>query len=291
MLISSSLGGPLDPWTVKPIIENKKRVFYPKHTKSHIDCLVGGKEVPNFQDRAQEYIDSIIPLAGVSFTGLNTVKLLGKRWQYSPLQLVSTGEPSPLPGGKHKGETVPQIINKSKEKYLAIIYGSNNRYFYDGTVSVENAMNMFFTELNILLENSTFEAVFIATIFPRSADIDQNNNVISNVKKFNEMFLSHRTRTIEKYFIYGKNDKGERRAIRWIPVDMTDTLIYSEMKELKYYCCKNYKKPSNRHDLTHINAVYLEIYLKKLSNAVLKYNKSVAKFQKTRKRKFDEMMK
>lgn len=259
--------------------------YVEKHSESHLCCLVGGKKGPDFREEAQKYINSIFTVEVVSFPGLNTRKLLGMKWEYNPLRLVHTGEPSPIPGGKHEGLTVPEVVSKfSSSKTLAIIYSSNNRNFFDGTVSVENALFMFFAELNILLQNCNFENLYISTIFPRGEDVSENGGLVSQISEFNYALLLEKTRYLEKYKIFGKNEQGSRKMIQWVPINMVETLPYGEMRNLKFYCSNNYKKPHYKRDLTHVNAVYLELFLRKLKDTYIK-NVRTKKLNKKKNKK------
>ena len=71
-----------------------------------------------------------------------------------------------------------------------------------------------------------------------------------------------------------KNRKGETRDLKWMPVDMTQELVYTEIQRMrpdqKYFCEKNLDKirKGKKADYTHINAVYLEKFYRKLDVCV-----------------------
>ena len=282
MVVTSSLGGPLDPEAVKPV----KGKFISKHSPSHVDCLVGAKEGPNYKEDCYKYLNKIRPAEVISFSGLNTRKLLGKIWKvspHSPPTLESCGDPLPIPSGKHENKTVPQVMkNVSGVKFLSIIYGSNNRNFFTLNLPVENVLQMFFTELNLLLGESNFEVVFISTVFPRAEDLSENGEIQTQIKEFNDYFLSHKARSNRKLRIFSKNGGDEERIIRWVPVDMTKHLPYHDMKNEKYYCEKNSYKNNDRKDLTHINAKYLKLFYLELDSTIVKYIQDKKKFKKRR---------
>ena len=130
---------------------------------------------------------------------------------------------------------------------------------------------MFFEELNSLLCESNFEAVFISTVFPRAEDLSENGEIQIQIKEFNDYFLSHKARSNRKFRIISKFGGDEERIIRWVPVDMTKQLQYHEMRDYKYYCKKNGYKTNSRKDLIHINAHYVKFFYLELDSTIVKY--------------------
>ena len=276
-MFTSSLGAGLDPYAVKPVTVDGERKYERKHNKEHLDCLVGtNTSKPQFFVRdSLNHIQKIRPLAIASFPGLNTNKLLGKRWcLYPEPHLVEVGNavPTPLPAGKYKGKTIPQVVKSFKDsKIAAIIYGSNNRIYFEKNkhISPEKAVKMFFQELELVFNESQFEMLFISTIFPRGEDLNEKGELISQIKEFNDLLLLPYSRTNPNFKINIKSHDGKEKQLKWDIIDMTDLLVYREMKDPKYFCqLNNYKKFK---DLIHVNKKYLSEFYLRLDTKINKY--------------------
>ena len=253
----------------------KHRSYVDKHSSDHLDCLVGGRPGSDFAEAAKAYIDSIRPLDVISFSGLNTEKMLGGFWEKRTLAFrrPRNATPWPIPSGAFAGQTVPQAVQSySSSRFAALIYGSNNRVFFDNTFSVDDAFSMLFQEITMLLQGSAFDVIFISTIFPRADDLDECNRIKSNVKLFNDKMLSLVNRRCDRYKISIKNRDGVDQVVHWVPIDMTDVLPYHEMHNQKYFCEKNLRKRNT--DQIHVNAKYLEVYYRKLDAAIQKYKRN-----------------
>lgn len=283
-MVTSSLGGPLDHTATK------KNPFGPgysqKHRADHTDCLVGGRPGKGYGQASVAYINNIRPLDILTFSGLNTYKLFGGKWKRDPedpchppvLKCGPRDKPQSIPSGPYKGQVVPDVVRSYRASpFAAIIYGSNNRVFFDNKCfSVEEALGMFFMEIGKLFEGSSFHVVFVSTIFPRADDIDENGNVITNVEKFNDLLLNQKTRTSRKYLLRIRDSAGVDRVLPWVPVDMTKELPYEEMHNLEYFCNLNGRKikRGKNPDLIHVNAMVLEKYYRKLDECIDNFKKS-----------------
>ena len=118
-MFTSSLGGGLDPYAVKPVIIKGERKYEQKHIKDHLDCLVATNTAKplSFIRDSLTLINKIRPLTIASFPGLNTSKLLGKRWALYPephlidLRQAST---TPFQEENSKGKRFPMLSNRLK---------------------------------------------------------------------------------------------------------------------------------------------------------------------------------
>ena len=245
-----------------------------KHSSTHVDCLVGAKLGEGFATDARDYINSIRPLDVISFSGLNTYKMFGGFWNRRDLSFHRhpNAQPESIPSGAFAGQSVPQAVRGyGASRFAALIYGSNNRKFFDeAKLTVDDALILFFKEMSMLFQGTGFDVVFISTIFPRIDDINERNELRTNVKRFNDELLSVPNRAF-KYHIKITDKDGVERRLHWVPVDMTDVLPYGDIRNLKYFCEEN----SNRRkkDRVHVNATYLEIYYRKLDEAINRYKR------------------
>ena len=249
---------------------------HPRHGPNHIDCLVGGEKSLDFKRKATDYIYKIRPLAIATFSGLNTRKMLGGKWipqpnRNPPFTYRSVGRPLTVPSGTYSGKTVPDVARSYvSSPYAAILYGGNNRSFFNKTYTTEAALLMFFKEMSLVFNGSSFDVVFISTILPRGADI-KNGILDTNIKCFNDGLLSFPVRRDPKFKIHIRDRSGTDRILPWVPVDMTEALPYDKIliHPEKYFCEKN---RSSRHpDYTHFNATHLETFYRKLDKAISKY--------------------
>ena len=285
------MGAALDPDYLKPVpiySSNNKLVKFelkPKHSETHVDCLLGGEIGRGYKAESINFRDNIRPADVISVSGLNTQKLLNQEWDKNfPPKLVPLNTmPYIISHGKFKNNTIIDVVkNYSDAKYICLLYGSNNRNFFNHTYPPEIAVDMLFTEIKMLLKESAFEAVFISCIFPGSRDC-VNQKLTSNVKIFNELLLSEKSRREQKYVIKGKNNK----IIKWVPIPIQNILPYENIHELKYFCSKNYFLPKSKQDLVHINAKYLTLFYCQLDLAIDNFKISHHKRQPRRKRDTD----
>ena len=267
-MLTDSLGGPLDPDNVKAGYH--PGTYLPRHSATHVDCLVGGRKGPGYKNASKEYISDIRPLDIATFSGLNTKKMLGGVWKHAPtmdppFSFIKKGEPLPIPSGAFEGQTIPGVAQSyNSAPYAAIIYGSNNRDFFNGKYTVEAALSMFFAEMSMVFKGSSFDVVFISTIFPRADDINERGELVTNIKLFNDALLSFIVRRDEKYKIHIRDGDGMDKVLPWVPVDMTSVLPYAEMRNQKYFCGRNLTHRKRNPDLIHFKAEYLEAYYCKL---------------------------
>ena len=269
--MTSSLGAPLDPKAVKPVSGS----YVNKHSASHLDCLVGGHEVinkENFEVEVKTFIDKIRPLKIVSFPGLNTKKLLGAVWTDSTKPILKFPyylTPSKVPGGSFINKTISSIVqNCNDTKYVGFIYGSNNRNYFDTKLPAKEAVKMLFKELNLILQKTKFETAFISTIFPREADTNENGELITNIREFNDILLNPKSKQQEDFKICIDLENGEKRVMKWEVVDMTGILPYHDIRNEVYFCEQNQHKIYK--DKIHVNGKILCKFYKKLDTTIRK---------------------
>ena len=271
-MITSCLGAPLDP---------EAQI----HSPSHLDCLVGGHQIINKEDfkiEVKTFINGIRPLEIVTFPELNTEKLLGAMWKNSNdpvLEFPTNLSPSKISGGPFESKTVPEVIkNGSNYKYIAFIYGSNNRNYFDKNLPPKEGVKMLFRELTLVLQDSEFEAVFISTIFPSEVDVNEDGQLISNIKEFNDILLSPQSKYDEDLKIWIRSKIGEKRLMKWEVVDMTQNLPYNDISNELYFCEQNKTKMSK--DKVHVNGKVLFKFYRKLDKTIKIYKKKTSQIQK-----------
>ena len=246
-----------------------------KHWEDHVCCLAGGERGPNYVDRAQEFMDSIIPIKDlIAFPGLNTHKLFAGHWRKkgSNVHFVKdkTSAPATIPSGRFHGQTVHDAVRTYRSSpYAALIYGSNNRFLFDETFSLEQAVSIYIQEIRKLFEGSSIDVIFVSTIFPRRIDVDAVGKVISQVENFNNFLLSPKM-NLEKYQVKVRDSLGRRKVIKIRIVDMTKVLNYSDMCDKNMYCAR---KP----DYVHVRGWVLERYLERLEASVTEYTQKSGK--------------
>ena len=292
-MVTSSLGAPLDPEAVKPVSGG----YINKHSENHLDCLVGGHDIivkQNFAQEVRQFINKIRPLQIASFPGLNTKKMLGGVWTNSEnpvLQFPKYLTPSKIPGGPFKDSTIKEAIKKCKDtKYIGFIYGSNNRNYFDKNLSPREGVKMFFKELTMILQDTKFEAVFVSTIFPREADVNDEGELVTNIKEFNNILLAPQSKYDKDFKIWINSENSEKRLLKWEIVDMTKNLPYDDIKNDIYFCEQN--KTKRYKDKIHVNGKVLFKFYKKLDSAIKKYKIKKHKYNNkkfnSRKRKREE---
>ena len=121
----------------------------------------------------------------------------------------------------------------------------------------------------MLFKGSYVDVVFIATIFPRAEDINKSGQLVTNIKAFNDLLLLPKSCTAWKFHIRFRDGSGITKLLKWSPVDMTADLPYHEMRDERFYCINNLKKKNP--DKTHLNALYLEVFYKKLDSCISKF--------------------
>merc|ERR1711972_1269047 len=119
----------------------------------------------------------------------------------------------------------------------------------------------------------------IATIFPRGEDLNDQNEVITHVKEFNEMLTSYHVRTYRDFEI----KKVDGHNLKWRIVDMTDIFVYEKMKEEKYFCQKNHGRKEK--DFIHFNKNYLNAFYRRLDQEIQNYRKRRQKHRKSENEK------
>lgn len=278
--MTSSLGAPLDPKAVKPV--NGEYVL--KHSENHLDCLVGGHKIldkKNFAKEVKEFINNIRPLEIVSFPGLNTKRLLGGVWTdtINPvLKFPTYLTPAEIPGESFKNKTIANVIQQCNDKkYIGFIYGSNNRNFFEKKLPPREGVKMLFKELNVILQNTKFEAVFISTIFPRDADINEKGELMTNIKEFNDILLSPQSKLDNDFKIIINTENDEKRLIKWEVVDITQILPYEDINNDVHFCEQN--KTKRRKDKVHVNGKVLFKFYMKLDTAIKKYKRKKYKYR------------
>ena len=261
--------------------------FVEKHKPQHTCCLVGAQPGPEFRTTSEIFLNNIRPYEIISIPGLNTRKLFGLKWQNGePPFLKQAGEAEPIPYGNYKNKNLVEVVQTyEKSKFAALLYGSNNRNYFESEVDPFVAFTMFFDEIKKLFEKSNFESLFISTIFPGSRDINRRGEYVTTIKNFNEILLSRKTRTMQKFVLKTVNQNKIERTLHWTPIDMTDSLKYNEINHSKYFCSKN------SYDKIHFNKKYSQIFFEKLDESIKNYIYSQHKNKnKRKKRKIEEIL-